>query len=385
VTYGLIAQIGVAGKSISGCLIHFGCMRDWGPHIIEMPPRAPNKKKNNNKNQNSNKKNGSGNGSKKMKLKPARGNALRPNLVDHHYLDPHRAQHFARPAHGSTPYTVLRERITTRIQTSTTQETVMVISPFYAQSSVLQGPGGQTNIVAFYGQGPTAPFASTAVVSSLLTSGLLGSRIRLHRMAVSVSCIGTTSTTATPDGLVQLGTLRTPINLAGFATLAAVGTFVDTREEVLSVSSQSIQFQPKRVVSFPLDKVSYDNFTIFAPNPSSTDVYSGDDMAPIVLRFPSTVNINNIVVTLSIEWACMFDNNAILQSTAKLHPVLPDDAWHRMSAAAMQVGGAVSNFIGNGISNAAENLAQQGVAAIGGLAYRGLQGIARQPVLMLTR
>lgn len=277
-------------------------------------------------------------------------------------------------AHRHLPYTVLREKINIPLASSTTASSpiALVVQPLLstASRSFAGSDGGLSTTVAYWNTGSSTMVSGSLAQSSLLASNT-NARIRLHRIAAEFCCTGTAATTGVPDGLCYFGVLRTPCDPGALGTASNAYNYFATREEVQQRASLSLQYQPIRLVSYPLDPLSYQTFlpcTGFTDY--ATQVASSNAMAPIVIGIPTTVSACNFAVTLHIEWTVQYDSDAVLQSTARMHPGHDDETW--ASAIEDAIGGA---GIVAAVRTAAERL---GGAGGGGLAQRGMQGLARR-------
>lgn len=270
-----------------------------------------------------------------------------------------------RAAHRHLSYTVLREKVIVPFTTPTTGFTTMVIGPMLTNTTSLSGgfisPISHANAVCMYGSGAAAPFISgTAIAaSSLLTNQ--AARVRLHRIVAEVSCVGTSTATAVPDGAFYAGVLRTPIDPFGFTSFNAMGAFVMTRQEVRARSNLSVQYHAAGFNSYMLDGVSYDQFSPLSVGASINNFTMHDSMAPIVFCWPSTISPVGMVVTIHLEWCVMFDQDPILQASSTAHPIAPPSYWDQATDYAKEVGGEVMGDV----SSAAG-------AAFGGFAARTL-------------
>ena len=283
-----------------------------------------------------------------------------PRLLGRFTLDPSRSQHHARDAHRVMPYTVIREKVALPFTVNPTKGVTLIFGAFGAV-------GALNPIAGIFGLDGTGAGAPSAVPSRLLTTATVG-RARVHRLAVTLSCTGTNSPTTAPDGIVYMGTLRTPIDYSNslFTTFADVAALLTSREEVHACSALSLQYHPKRQVSHPLDTVSYDSFnTISASIPVTPPLQDG--MAPIVVYIPRGVNVNSFILTVHVEWTIEYTADAVLQATARTHPTMPTSVWQQLTDGAISAGGVVSAAAG----------AAEGLMSLGGAAQRGYQGLAR--------
>ncbi len=263
------------------------------------------------------------------------------------FFDPASTPHYASHYHKATPYTVLRERLILNVPTDSAGATIVMFGPNTAVSTAQN-----TTCVGAHGVGTALTSTWSPVVSNLLPFATYGGkvRIRLHRLSVHISCVGTGSGTV-PPGSIWAGTLDAPIDLTAFTDFTAVSNFLLGRNQLHAVSAFASQHKPLVLASHPLDPLSWAQFENNGTN--NTTYRTADTMAPIAVVIPaitSSTGSSAINWTLSVhaEWAVMFANDAVLQATHRIHPVCPEISLASATSALQNVGGWIDTAVQGG-------------------------------------
>lgn len=274
-------------------------------------------------------------------------------------LDPARSAHFARNIHRATSYTVVQEKIVFPFTTSTANGSVTLIGPFTNGTSLVIPVIGLSNST------PAALPTNVPLSTNSVNFNTVG-RLRLSRLAVSISCTGTNSGTTAPDGAVYCGTLKSPLDYLAFpaGTWQTIGNWLVQREEITQTSSLSLQYNPVRMVSYPLDIVTYEEFT-YIPAGGAVNPTPCDAMAPIAIYVPGTISTVNFIVTINVEWNVIYSQDPVLQSTAQRHPVASDMIWNNLIDRAQDTAGRVTSGPSEMVSN------------FGGFSQKANPGLAR--------
>lgn len=289
-------------------------------------------------------------------------------------LDPLTSMHVARPIHRSTPYSVIREKVLVPFITPSTlgEYRTIVVAPFATNSASVVNNAGMSlsPIIACSYAGTGLPTGSGCTTfSSNLLSPANPMRLRLHRVCAEVQCLGTSAPTTVPDGQFFYGTLRTPIDPFAFASCNAIGAFLLSRLEVKGVSNMAAMYNPRRLHTHPLDQKSYDEFIQLATPLSLNTLSTHDSVAPMVFVFPQTLSGCGIMITLHVEWAVMYDNDPVLQSTATIHPTAPQTSWDYATDAVIAASGAAIATAEAGMRGAVGQARR-----VGGMAARAALG-----------
>ncbi len=275
------------------------------------------------------------------------------------FLHPNLQVHYARPNHLATPYTVLREKLIHTGTTSNSVARIILAQPFSGIST--------DNLVprfGCYGSGATPPGGAGEgiIASNLISPSVLG-RVRMHRLAVTVSCTGTNAAGVTPDGLVTFGTLRTPVDRTAFASYDNFSAWIVNRQGLQTTSNYSLMTKPCEIVSYPIDPITYDEFRYVGGTPLVTDI-AVDSLAPIVFCFYPTAATVAYAITFHVEWTIMYTGDSVLQATSTLHQTASSSRWEEAVSAALASAGVVEMAAGGAGIRGVQNLARNALPLI---------------------
>jgi len=245
--------------------------------------------------------------------------------------------HWTVPLLATTKYVSVIERIILPIQTSLTVAKVIQIGRYYQP-----GSGGNTlsPCVAKYGLGTDVPGTTeTSLNSALITAGNF-SRCNIGRLGITISCTGTASTNGMPDGIVYSGTADGVLDRTAFATFNLMIAALATRHWLGGHSAYSLMQKPRNLVSHPLDMISYNDFIQIGITPSGTDLCS-DGIAPIFIYLPATVNLDNYVIDLYVDWRVIYSSDNVLSNVHSYHPVVQQGVLNNVIRSAEETAGDI--------------------------------------------
>lgn len=262
-------------------------------------------------------------------------------------------RHVGCPAHRATPYTVIQERVVVNVATNTAEDNLLVFGP--VRSSTANNFAFATNIVGVRALSGALTTAMTNIFSTKLPSATYGGRVRLrlHRLSVSVACDGN-AVGAVPAGHVYMGTMNSSLDATAFTNVSDVISYLQTVNQFHGSTAKRCNSKPTLLVSHPLDKLEWQQFRTLATaaqQPASGSAFE-DTLAPIGIVIKRQAAPTGIIggdytvnwtITCHCEWAVMFSNDPILQSTHRTHPTAPDTVWDKLSAGAQSVAGVVSS------------------------------------------
>lgn len=210
-----------------------------------------------------------------------------------------------------------------------------VIGPFLAVASGAETVqrAGITDMVAMYGVNLDVPTTGGTRVKSIQMAPYAGAvadvSIRMNRLKVTFTNTG--SGTAYPSGLAWVGTLDSTIGLQDFATCEALQNFLTGRRQMKSFTGFSLMDRTEGFVGYPLDPIDYGSFVPFTTSGASAQTLA-ESLTPVAFVLPANSIISTYLVTVHIEWAVLFKNDGLLQSTHR-HQDSHDEATVRRAIA----------------------------------------------------
>lgn len=247
--------------------------------------------------------------------------------------------HFTTQSLSSTPYTVVRERTIIQMGLSTSTYTVGLFGAFQPTNAANGQVSASYGVLASGGGVPGT--ASDIILNWVNITGTTACRVRLHRLGISLVNAGGGGASAIPDGLVYVGLLRTPVDRASFTSYADLAAWVVGRPEVHTFTNYDLFRTPHHFTTAPADYIQWQTFEV--PVAGANTMVANPSFGTIAVVAPSVSQISNLYVTVHAEFAVEYTANAVLQSTARLHPAIADPVWHAASAAAHAVGGFVED------------------------------------------
>jgi hypothetical protein len=199
------------------------------------------------------------------------------------------------------------------------------------------------NIIGRFGAAGTLGTAGAAMVPALMSTVPQG-RARLHRLAVTLSCTGSTALGALlPTSLVKYGALRAPLDPAQFATYGDVATHLLTKSELHTATSYSIMSRPVHISSYPIDVRDWENFKEITTGAALGAVDVDDTMATIAILIGTSGTVDQYHVTVHADYDILVADDAsgaaLVSGTAVQHPVMPQGIIERATQGALEVAG----------------------------------------------
>lgn len=261
----------------------------------------------------------------------------------------------------TTPHTLINERKIISITTDPAEDKLILLGSVASLSA-----DQRTSVIGAVGSSGSLTTALTPQVSVKLPATTYGAkcRLRLHRLSVTVACDGNTIG-AVPSGHVFYGTLPNALDMTGFTDVAGIITYLETVNQVHGSTAQRCSIKPARLVSYPLDKLEWQQFSILnSTNPANPTRFD-DTLAPIAIvikRVPVPGGVlpsdgsNKWTISVHMEWGVMFSNDPILQATHRLHPSTSSGLWDQAIMAAQNTGGLIES-VSRGVGQAEELVA----------------------------
>jgi hypothetical protein len=191
-------------------------------------------------------------------------------------------------------------------------------------------------------------------------------RIRLHRMSLTVTCLGPSAAgVLVPSTYVRLGLLRTPVNQAQL-TSGQVADFIEGRQGLHLFSANNLMHDPVTYASVPIDWVDWPTFTDNSDSTSTTAdaLEPTGTMAPICAVFSASASLDQYACNLHLEYdllPCDINTGSGFSASGVVHhPALPTEMAEAAASAVLAAGG----FIARGVVAAGSDVAAEAGPAI---------------------
>lgn len=240
------------------------------------------------------------------------------------------------------PCTVVNERLVFTVNNNASYNTCGLIGPYMPLASGAETTqrNGITDMVAMYGVNLDVPSTGGTRIKSIQMAPYAGTTgdvsIRMNRLKVTFTNTG--SGAAYPSGLAWIGTLDSTVSLTDFASCEALQNFLTGRRQMKSFTGFSLMDRTEGFVSYPLDPVDYNSFVPFTASGAAGQTLA-EPLVPIAFVLPANAIISTYLVTVHIEWAVLFKNDGLLQSTHKHQSSHGDEVVRRAIAHASQSAG----------------------------------------------
>lgn len=243
---------------------------------------------------------------------------------------------------ASAPYTVVRERITFTVSSSTNGNNEVVLFGQFVQGAFGTSGGEHLSpVVAVSGRGAIVPGSSNEVQqTSRLFGGVapMTKSCAMHSFSVEVACTGSESGVL-PSGNVWAGAITQPFNrLSGWTDFNSIALGLQTRRSMKMFSSYETMTKPVDVISYPLDPVAHSEFLWMSGAAAATDELSRS-MTPIAVIIGPSAARNDYTISLTIEWRMREAIDPIIQSTHQQHMPVAESVWSQLSAQLSNAGG----------------------------------------------
>jgi len=190
------------------------------------------------------------------------------------------------------------------------------------------------------GTGANVPGTTETSINSVMITASNYARANISRIGLSISCTGTNQTAGIPDGVVFLGSADGVVDREFFSSFTALAAALATRRWMRNKSTFGLMQKPAHLAAFPLDFITYNDFVRVGGVPSGSDVCS-DGLSPILVYIPASVNVNNFIIELYVEWKVIYSTDNVLANSHVLHPSLRDDEVHDLTTAANDLAGFI--------------------------------------------
>jgi hypothetical protein len=218
---------------------------------------------------------------------------------------------------------------------------VVLFQPLFTtgagQERILTNIVGQWNTVTAPG---TAGIAITPVQGAALASG----RTRMHRMGLTISCLGPTLPGALlPSTLVRYGALSAPLDPKNYATFADVAANLLGRANMHSTTAYKLMTQPAHITAYPIDYTQWGELFDSSSAGVAANMAPGDQLSTIAVVLYTGATLDNFHFTLHVDWDTLpsddSSGNSILTSAMVKHPVIPATLLDKAILGAQEVAG----------------------------------------------
>lgn len=240
---------------------------------------------------------------------------------------------------------------TIRVRETTTYTAGLITGAAFPLGIVI-GPGTTTAAgdrtvstggVGRFGAGATVGTGGTAMATTLASTLPLG-RVRLHRLAVTVSCLGPTAVgVLLPSSHIRIGVLRNPLDARNYATWNDVTTHLASKSELHSYTAYSLMMKPCHAASYPLDVRAWEMLHEVDPVYALATTEIGDELATIAILISTSATLDQYCITVHSDWDVLPSDDAagaaILSSAAVHQPSLPETVINAAISGAQAVHG----------------------------------------------
>jgi len=248
--------------------------------------------------------------------------------------------HWGTPLTKSTRYISVVERLTLPVQSSTTDYKVLQFGRFYETGSTASSQATISPCFGKLGVGAAVPAVTETSINSALLTASNYARANIARIGITLLATGTTQTSGIPDGIVFMGSADGVVDRDAYASFTAMAGALATRRWMKGVSTYSLMRKKQHLAAYPLDMITYSDFVRVGATPSATDVCS-DGLSPIMFYIPPSVNVNNFVFEIFVDWNVIYSTDNVLSNSHTLHPTLREDEVHALTTAAADLAGFV--------------------------------------------
>lgn len=215
-----------------------------------------------------------------------------------------------------------------------------------------------------YGAGATAANAGSVITSTQFATYGLG-RGRMHRIGVTVSCLGPTAAgVLLPNSYVRMAALRTPITPANYSLFSDIATSLTAKSELHTRTGYDLMSRSAHVCASPLDFLDWQQLKTAAANSAAT--YIADDSMStiaIVLSAGTTADTYNITIHADYDYLPSDEATTLIGSAAVTHPSMPERVLEAATSAANTVAGVFEG--GERIAAAATRTGEAVLRAVG--------------------
>lgn len=222
----------------------------------------------------------------------------------------------------TTPLLRVRDygNFVTGLITGAANPVVIILQPCLNNGLFILGQLGK------FGAGATAGNAGTILASAQnATTAYNTGRARIHRMGVTVACLGPTAAGALlPTSFVRFGALRTIMQPNDYADFTAIAAWTATKSELHTKTAFELMHKAAHVCSFPVDKIEWQSLK--QAQTTNVAAYSPDDsLAPIIIVLSTSATFDQYNVTVHVEYDYLPSDDAVTlaHSCAVVQPSLP--------------------------------------------------------------
>lgn len=193
-----------------------------------------------------------------------------------------------------------------------------------------------------YGAGGTVGIAGTAILSVNSVAGAFASgRARLHRMGVTISCLGpTTAGVLLPNTYVRYGAIRGVINPGSFALWQDIVAHIQAKADLHTKTGYELMQRSGHCCAPPVDRLEWQQLKSCI-NSFNSNYNADDGLATIAIYISTGTSADLYNITIHADWDYLpaDEGQTLVSSTATTHPSLPESVVDAAANAANTVAG----------------------------------------------
>lgn len=227
-------------------------------------------------------------------------------------------------------------------------------------------PHSFSTICAVSGSTSVAPAAYSTYVPRNLVNFSTAARIRLHRMALTVTCLGPTAVgVLVPSTYVRIGLVRAPINTS-VLTSVQIADYIEGRSGLHLYSANNLMYEPTTYASCPIDWTGWSEFRDFADSSTTlaSELEPTGTLAPICAVFSASASLDAYACNLHLEYDVLpcdgVTSSGFSTSGVVHHPTMAAEVAETGAAALLAAGG----FIARGVTAVGGDIAAEAGPAI---------------------
>lgn len=242
---------------------------------------------------------------------------------------------------SQTPSVRVRDYVQLSVIADAAVTTSLILQPM--TTTVSGAPTLVCNYIGRVGAGATAGNAGTPIVTNL-ASGFPSGRVRLHRLAFTITCLGPTAAgVLLPASHIKFGALRSPLDTNSFADFAAIAFHLGSKSELQTRSAYELMTKTAHACSYPIDYRDWENFKEVSVAASFPNTDVDDTLATLVVTISGTTTLDRFIITVHTDYDLLPADDAsgaaLLSSAASKHPSLADGVIQRAIQGAVEVAG----------------------------------------------
>jgi len=255
-----------------------------------------------------------------------------------------------------TPTLRVRDIATVTLNATGANRVAMVVQPMRAPGTT------ELSLVAgAYGSTAVAVASWSLINPRNLANFSTAARVRMHRMALTITCLGPTGVgILVPSTYIRIGLIRAPINL-DVLTATQIADYIEARAGLHLYSANNLMHEPVTYASCPIDWTEWAEFKDFNPSaaPPADALEPTGALAPIGIILSPSASLDAYAVNVHLEYDVLpCDTNGgsgFATSGAVHHPALSTEAAEAGASAIL----AAAGFVARGVVAAGGDVAAE--------------------------